>query len=687
MSKVTQALIHPGSIVVVGASNDIQKPGGKILKNILDGNFKGDLYVSNPKEDVIQGVSCYRDLEQVPPVDLAILAVAAKYCVSVVDFLARQRGTKAFIIISAGFSEENQEGAELEEQLVAILEDTGACLIGPNCIGVINTNYNGCFTLPIPKLHPQGVDFISGSGATAVYVMESAIPQGLTFNSVYSVGNSAQLGVEDMLEYLDDSFDPSKSSRVLLLYLEAVNKPGKLLKHARSLVKKGCRIAAIKAGSSEAGSRAASSHTGALANPDTAVEALFRKAGIVRCQSRQELATLGALFLHPPLGGPNMAIITHAGGPAVMLTDVLSNGGLKVPSLLGPEADELLTHLHPGSSAANPIDVLATGKEKELEACIDFVNNSFECIDGMVVIFGSPGLFSLDPIYDLLDQKMKSTKKPIYPILPSTVNAADEITRFLEKGRINFPDEAVFGHALVRSYHTPLPAEPEDGPRIDIQRIRQIVDQAPEGYLDPASVQQLLLASGIPTAKELVVKYPEELEPALKDVGFPLVMKVVGPVHKSDVGGVVLNIRSSQEAEVEMKRLLALPDAQSVLIQQQLSGQELFIGAKSEADFGHLILCGLGGIFIEVLKDIQAGLGPLSRKEAEDMISRLKGRKLLEGTRGQQGVDVAAFVDCIVRVSALVQVAPEIAEMDLNPLLGTPNDVIAVDARIRINSR
>ncbi|MEA1876892.1 MAG: acetate--CoA ligase family protein [Bacteroidota bacterium] len=686
MSKVTKELIHPRSIVVVGASNDISKPGGKILMNLLDGNFKGELYASNPKEDEVQGVKSYRILDDLPQVDMAILAVAAKHCLGVVDFLSHQRGTKAFIIISAGFSEENEEGSILEKQIVKILDETGSCLIGPNCIGVINTSYSGCFTWPIPKLDPNGADFISGSGATAVYVMELAIPQGLTFNSVYSVGNSAQIGIEDMLEYLDDNFDPYTSSRVKLLYLEAVNKPQKLLKHASSLIRKGCRIAAIKAGSSEAGSRAASSHTGALANSDTAVDALLRKAGIVRCHSREELAVLGALFMHKELKGPNMAIITHAGGPAVMLTDILSDGGLKVPAITGPKAEELLTYLHPGSSVANPIDILATGKEEQLSACMEFADEHFDEIDGMVVIFGSPGLFSVNPIYDLLDKKMKTSKKPVYPILPSIINAKEEIDRFLSKGRINFPDEVAFGRALVQAYHTPEPASEEELPEINRMKIREIVEGATDGYLGPESVQGLLDAAGIPTAKEIVESKEEALLTAVADIGFPMVMKVVGPVHKSDVGGVVLNVQSAEQAKIEFSRLMNIQDATAVLLQQMLSGQELFIGAKEEGDFGHLLMCGLGGIFIEVLKDVQAGLAPLSLKEVESMLSRLKGKKLLEGTRGQAGINIDSFIDCVRRVSALVSVAPEIAEMDLNPLLGTPEKVIAVDARIRIKS-
>lgn len=686
MSKVTKELIHPRSIVVVGASNDTRKPGGKILKNILDGDFDGELFVSNPKESEIQGVKSYGDLNDLPQVDLAILAIAAKYCEAVVSFLSKERSTKAFIIISAGFSEENHEGALLEKRIVEILDETGSCLIGPNCIGVINTFYHGCFTLPIPKLDPYGVDFISGSGATAVYVMESAIPNGLTFNSVYSVGNSAQLGVEDLLEYLDDSFDPDNSSKVKLLYLEAVNKPKKLLKHASSLIRKGCRIAAIKAGNSEDGSRAASSHTGALASPDIAVDSLFRKAGIVRCNSREELASLGALFMHKELTGPNIAIITHAGGPAVMLTDILSDGGMKVPTIEGPYADELLTHLHPGSSVSNPIDVLATGNEEQLQSCMDFVNDKFDNIDGMAVIFGSSGLFSLDPIYDLLDEKMKTSKKPVFAILPSTINAQDEIKRFLSKGRINFPDEVLFGRALVKAYSTPKPVEEPIIPDIDIEKIRDIVDVAQDGYLNPEDVQALLIAAGIPTVKELVISDREEIIEATKEIGFPLVMKVVGPVHKSDVGGVVLNVASAEQASDEFDRLMNIEGARDVLLQKMLSGQELFIGAKEEGEFGHLVMCGLGGIFIEVFKDVQTEIAPISKGEVDGMIARLKSRKLLEGVRGQAGVDIDSFKDCILRVSALVTAAPEIAEMDLNPLLGTPDELIAVDARIRINS-
>ncbi|MCX6269666.1 MAG: CoA-binding protein, partial [Bacteroidetes bacterium] len=395
---VNQQLINPKSIVVVGASNDTTKPGGKLLKNIIDGGFKGELYVLNMKESIVQGVPSFPTAADLPPVDLAIMAIAARFCPELVETLATTKNTRAFIIISAGFSEESPEGAAYEKQILQTLKRVDGSLIGPNCIGVLTHTYSGVFTLPRPTLLPGGCDFISGSGATAVFIMESGIAKGLTFSSVWSVGNSAQLGVEDMLEYFDNTFDPETSSRVKLLYVESVNKPLKLLKHASSLIRKGCRIAAVKAGSSDAGSRAASSHTGALASSDVAVDTLFRKAGIVRCSSRDELTTVACIFMHKALTGKNIAIITHAGGPAVMLTDALSHGGLDVPHINSPKAKELLTYLFPGSSVSNPIDFLATGNAEQLGKIIDYCDTEFDEINAMAVIFGSPGLV---PVYDV----------------------------------------------------------------------------------------------------------------------------------------------------------------------------------------------------------------------------------------------------------------------------------------------
>ena len=687
---ISQKLLAPQSIVVCGASSDVHKPGGKVLKNLKESGFKGQIYAVNPKETEVQGVKCYAKVEDLPQVDCAILAIAAKYCPATVDVLAHQKGTGGFIIVSAGFSEENEEGARLEKQIVEHINSVGGSLIGPNCTGFLNTNYCGAFDTPIPTLDPHGVDFITGSGATAVFIKEYGITNGLTFNSVWAVGNSAQLGIEDVLEHLDETFDPVKSSRVIMLYMEKIGDPQRLLKHSRNLINKGCHIAAIKSGGSAAGSRAASSHTGALATNDAAVDALFRKAGIVRCQNRQELTTVCAIFMHPELKGKRCAVITHAGGPAVMLTDVLSNGGMDVPGLKDhPASPALLSKLFAGSSVGNPIDFLATGTAEQLGYIIDAVENDYADIDFSVVIFGSPGLFSNREVYALLDEKMKTCKKPIFPVLPSIINVKDEIQEFIDRGRINFPEECILGNALCKVYHTPKP-QPEnvEQPQIDVARIRKTIDRCKDGYMEIADYNELLDAAGISRKKSVEVSKKEDALAFAKEVGcskdVPLVMKVVGPLHKSDVGGVTLGVKDLDTVAKEFDRLIVIPETYAVEMYPMLDGTDVYIGAIRDAKFGHQIFFGLGGIFIEVLKDVQSALAPISAAEAKEMLTKLRGYKILQGVRGQEAVNIDLYADQIARVSALVQAAPEIAEMDLNPLLGNPRYVTAVDARIRL---
>ena len=615
---------------------------------------------------------------------MAIIAIPSRFILDSIKVLAQQKNTKGFIIFSAGFSEKDDEGEKLEQQIVDEVNAVGGTLLGPNNIGLINQNYAGVFTTPIPILNPKGVDFISGSGATAIFTIEAAMATGLPFSSVYSVGNSAQIGVEDVLEHLDTTFN-NNSSKVKLLYIESVDNPKKLLKHATSLIKKGCKIAAIKAGSSLAGSRAASSHTGALASSDVAVDALFKKAGIVRCYGRNELITVASIFMHPELTGKNIAIITHAGGPAVMLTDVLSKNGLNIPEIKGKESEELLQKLFLGSSVSNPIDFLATGNAEQLETIIDYCEHKFSNIDAMVVIFGSPGLFEVYDVYDVLHRKMRECKKPIFPILPSVVNVKNEIEYFISKGNINFPDEVLFGNALAKTIKTSAPTiEIKTQQKTDSKTIRTIIDNAKNGYLHPERVRELLVAAKIPMVNEVVCTTKEICLSETKKLGFPIVMKVVGPVHKSDVGGIILNITSEDKLVDSFDKIMSIEGATSVLIQPMKKGIELFIGAKKEGDFGHLVLCGLGGIYIEVLKDVNAVLAPVSQEEATEMIQNLRSYKILQGVRNQEGINEAEFAEIITKVSNLVSVAPEIAELDLNPLLGNSKEIIAVDARIRI---
>ena len=682
---INKQLLQPESIVVIGGSNNVHKPGGAVVRNLQSGGYQGTLRVVNPKEDEVQGIKAFHDVKELPPTDLAILVVAAKFCPDYVDFLAKEKEVRAFIIISAGFSEETHEGTLLEQRILDTCEQYGCALIGPNCIGLLTRWHHSVFTKPIPNLNPKGVDFISGSGATAVFILESAVTKGLQFNSVWSIGNGKQIGIESVLEYMDEHFDAEHDSLVKLLYIENIGDPDKLLYHATSLIKKGCRIAAIKAGSSESGSRAASSHTGAIASSDSAVEALFRKAGIVRCFSREELTTVGCIFTLPRFTGKNFAIVTHAGGPGVMLTDALSKGGMQVPPLTGPVADELKSKLLPGSSVANPIDILATGNAEHLGIAIDYCER-MDDIDAIMVIFGTPGLVKIFEVYDVLDKKIRECKKPIFPVLPSVSTAGPEVQEFLKRGHVNFCDEVTLATALTQIMKTPDPARFEvELYGTDIPRLHKVISNIKEsGYVSPDLVREILSCAGIPLAPELVSTSKEELSAFAEKVGYPVVAKVVGPVHKSDVGGVALNIRSKEVLTAEFDRMMQIQDATAVMVQKMIKGTELFIGAKYEPRFGHVVLCGLGGIFVEVLKDVSSGLAPLSYDEAYSMIHSLRGYKILKGTRGQKGINERKYAEIIVRLSTLLRFATEIKEMDINPLLADENDVIAVDARILV---
>lgn len=684
---INQELINPQSIVVVGGSNNVHKPGGRIVRNLIEGKYRGELYTVNQKgEGDIQGVKNFKDARDIPEVELAILSIPAVACPAVVEILAKEKKVKAFIVISAGFGEETKAGAVLEEQLLKIVEETETALIGPNCIGIMNMNYHGVFTQPVPEFHNEGVDFISSSGGTALFIIESALMKGLRFSSVWSVGNSKQNGVEDVLEYMDLNFDPLRDSKIKMLYVEQIKDPDKMLYHASSLIKKGCKIAAIKAGSSDSGKRAASSHTAAIASSDSAVEALLRKAGIVRCYSREELTTVAGIFTLKEAKGKNCAIITQAGGPAVMLADALSKGQINVPLLEGEKVEELKTKLLPGAAVGNPIDLIGTGTPEHLATAIDYCEKHFDNINLMMVIFGSPGLVKVYDAYEVLHKKMEECSKPIFPVLPSIVTAGPEVKSFVRKGHVNFSDEVTLGTALSRVLNTPTPASSDvQLYGVDVPEVRKKIDYLNySGFLSPQDVRSLLSLARIPLVNELVTGDLDALKAFAQKTGYPVVLKVVGPVHKTDIGGVALNVRTSEHLQVEYERMMKIPEVTALLIQPMLKGQELYIGANYEDRFGHVVFCGLGGIFVEILKDVSCGLAPLSYEETFSMIRSLRSYPIIRGVRGQKGLGEQQYADIIVRLSTLLRFAKEIKEMDINPLIATDKGIFAVDARIRI---
>lgn len=682
---VNEQLIHPQSIVVVGASNDLQKPGGKVLKNLLDHQFKGCLYAVNPNDCIVQGLAAYPSIDDLPLVELAILAIPAKLCVPTVEALCEKKQTKAIIVFSAGFSEESPDGRQIEDKLVEIANKVGACLIGPNCIGVMNSHHSSVFTTPVPPFVSSGCDLISASGATALFIIDLAITKGLRFNSVFSVGNSAQTGVEEVLEYLDKSFEPNRSSPIKLLYLESIRHPYRLYKAANSLIKKGCRIVAVKAGYSEVGSKAASSHTGALANSDSAVDALFRKSGIIRCFGRDELTDVAAVLTNKPLKGRRIAVVTHAGGPAVMLTDVLCSLGMEVPRIDSDLSSRLSTKLYSGSSVTNPIDFLATGTAAQLGLILDFCENEFENIDGVAVIFGSPGLASVFDAYRVLDLKIRMSSKPIYAILPSLANVFEERADFLARGNVAFAEEVNFGRALAKVCNTPFFLnENEPIVEIDQARIREIIDRSGEGYLSPMESKALLEAIGINCTEEFYAGTKEEALKLAPCLGYPLALKAIGPVHKSDVSGVILDVGDSDSVVTAFDKLIKLDGVSSILMQKMVKGSELFIGAEKDKQFGHLVFWGFGGVFVELIHDVVSALLPLTFDEISFLNRKLQSHSLFGGFRGQGSVNESVLVGYLLRISRLLETAPEIAEMDLNPLKATDGKIICVDSRIRV---
>ncbi len=675
------ALIHPNSIVVVGGSDNPHSPGGKIVDNLLTHHYAGGLYIVNPKKENIKNLPTYKQVSDLPNnVELAIIAIAASYVEETVKILTEQKNTKAFIIISAGFSDAGEQGKNLEEKIVKQISKYGGSLLGPNNIGLINQNYAGVFTTPVPSLSPEGVDLISGSGATAVFIMEAAMTLGLKFNSIWSVGNSAQIGIEEVLAYMDENYTED-SPKIKLLYIESIKKPKKLLNHAQSLKSKGCHIIGIKAGSSRAGSRAASSHTGALANSDMAVKALFEKAGIIRVYGREEMIYTAAILQYGLPQGKQMAIVTHAGGPGVMLTDVLEKNALKVPELKGLKAEELKKKLYPGASIANPIDFLATGTAEHLNSILTSLEQDFDQIDATAVIFGSPGLFKVYKVYDVLAKHIQQNKKPVYPILPSVINVADEIKYFHQKGYPSFADEVVFGQALtniMKQTYSTISIDKKKSGKIK----RPIEFPQNNTYLPPELGQKLLTKFGFPlTPEKIFTDKNEALNFAKKH--FPVVLKVVGPLHKTEVNGVRLNIDSEEDFDKHYEDLKQIPGCKGIMVQAQKKGIELFAGIKKEAGFGHLILFGFGGIYIETLKDFKSILAPATKTEIKQKIKQLQLYPLLKGIRGQKGINIEKFVNLIEKLSLLAMAYPEIEELDFNPILAEGDDIFIVDARIK----
>ncbi len=678
-------LMNPGSIAVVGASKDRSKPGGKIVLNIKEHGFKGDLWAVNPKGMPINGIPVFTRIEDLPgSPDLGIISVPKPLVRESLEALAA-KGVRAVILLASGFGEVDARGKAEEIELVKIADRAGITLVGPNTLGVLSPAYAGIFAGPVyaGEVQPGAVDFISGSGATANFVRELSWSRGLHLSHMVTVGNSAQQGVEDILA-LFDHWNGSGAAPVFMLYLEQLKKPGKFLAHARSLVGKGHRIVAVKGGSTDAGNRAASSHSGALASSERAIQALFEKAGIIRVRSKREMVDVAAaLTVLKNKAVSRICIITDSGGPGVLLTDELARQGLAVPVLKETTRKLLVEVLNPGASVFNPVDCLATRTPEQIRKVFEILCRlEKDRIDAIVIITGDNGLGSMWDIYEEIITAMDRFPIPVIPVLPTMVMSAAEQERLRAAGKCFFHDEVNLGKALGKIARWTAPTDPVGvlagyAPE-EIRRIAKGL----HGQLSPEIVSALLRAAGFKVTPCVTVRSRHDLITACEKIGYPLAMKVIGPIHKTDKGGVRLWITNPEGARAAWRDLLRIPGAEGVLVQPMIQGAEVILGASRHGDFGHLILFGMGGIYAEVLGDLRFALAPLSLDDSMRLIRGIRGFPILEGMRGKPGMNIELLSDCLLRLSLLVSDFPEIREIDLNPLKGRGSDLTVVDARI-----
>lgn len=677
-------LFKPQSICVVGASNDDFKPGGRVLKNIKENGYLYELWAVNQNSDNVMGLPTYKSINDLPyGPDLALIAIPSKFVLQAITDLAAI-GAKAAIVLTSGFGEINEEGKSLELKIRDIADASGLILIGPNCSGFLTCCYKGKFAGIIPNQGQGLVDVISGSGATVDYVMERGIERGLSFGNVVNLGNSVQMGVEDLLKLYNENYN-YENARILMMYMESVKKPELLLKHAKSLVLKGCMVVGIKSGTTRDGERAAASHTGAMATSDTAVEALFKKAGIIRVPGREWLIDVSCVLvcLKGPLSGKRVCIITDAGGPGVMLSDELNRQGLELPILQKETVRKLSLILPPEAAKTNPIDVLPTRTSDQIKLifkCLD--ESEAGNIDVIVFLSGNSGLYDNSKIYHEISIAKNECQIPIIPVLSSVVTCKEKIESYKKDSAAFFTDEVNLGAALgkVANWYKPKihTSKPVNYDKDAIEKL--LLEQ--KGILAPEIVSGILKAAGFKLPHQIEICSHEKLTENLQKFKFPIVMKVIGALHKTDVNGVKLDIKNFSEAESAFGQLMRIPKARGVTIQSMVYGNEVILGASHEKGYGHLIMFGIGGIYAEVIKDVQFALAPLSKEECRRLVRGIRCHKIIAGVRGHKGLSLEILYDYVLRLSALVSDFPQISEIDMNPLKGTGIDIYAVDARI-----
>ena len=700
-ARSMQPFFHPRAVALVGASRREGSIGANLLANLTSVSFPGPIYPVNPTAESIQGLRCYPSVSAIgEPVDLVIVAVPAAHVADTVADCARA-GARAVVVISAGFAE-IAGGREREQELVRTVRASGMRMVGPNCMGLLSTDpeapLNATFA---PTWPPAGnIGVLSQSGALGIAILDQARRLDLGISSFVSVGNKADVSGNDLLAYWSE--DPH--TRVILLYLESFGNPRRFAQLAPA-VARDKPIVAVKSGRSAAGTRAASSHSAALASLDVAVDALFEQAGVIRTNTLEALFDVATLLSTQPLpSGPRVGVVTNAGGPGILLADACEAGGLALPELDQGTRRGLREILPPAASLANPVDMIASATPEQFSRSIAAVGQDPN-IDSVVAMYIPVQASGADVIAAAIAEG--AGQVPAHKPVVCVLLAAEELRPLVGQGPrgplpcYDFPEDAAQVLAAARRYAVwrarPRGAFVELEPFIK-SAIRAVVDRTLHGatgpvWLQPKDVATMLKAVGIDVV-EAEIAPPREAVAMAQVLGYPLVAKAIAPgvVHKSDVGGVILGLQTpdavAQAAGVLGQRMRKIgAELEGVLLQRQVSGGvEMIVGVTTDPTFGPLLVCGMGGVTVELLKDVSFRLPPVSDVDAAEMVANLRSAPLLEGYRGSPPADREALTQLLQRVSALVEMVPEIMEMDLNPIkvLEPGQGAVVVDARMRL---
>jgi len=692
------ALFKPRAVAIVGASTKELSIGNVIIRNLQEYGYKGAIYPINPTAPDVRGIKAYKSLSEVPgEVDLAHIIIPAKFVPQTIEECGR-KGIKAVVINSAGFSEMGEEGKKLQEAFLANARRGGVRVFGPNCQGIINTDpalrayCNFTFTYP----EAGSVSVVALSGGVGALIMQALFDLGIGMRMYASNGNACDISIPEILRYWGDD----EGTKAILLYTEGFSDPNEFLAAAREVARRK-PVLAMKAGRTEQGAKAASSHTGSLAGVDIATELIFEKTGILSFTDEGAMVRAAKAFASQPVpAGNRVGIITNTGGPAVIATDVLVASGLDVPKLSDGSIARLKETLLPEAAIENPVDVVATAGGAHFRAALDVLLEE-DGVDSIFMNFVTAPFTDTHAVAREIAAVSRMGKKPIVcNFMTDLTQERFRITeRILKEGGVpcyaNPSDAANALGALVRYGRLRQRdiGKPESLPGADAARARAVVGQAgKEGrtVLSATDVYTIFEAYGIPVAPWNVAGTADEAAAAAARIGYPVVVKADSEKidHKSDMGGVVVNLRDAAAVRATVQDLqgrLGKHGRLNFLVQKFLpGGRELIVGASAERGLGHLVMFGLGGVYVEVLKDVVFKIAPVTRVEAREMLASLKAKALLDGVRGEKGVDREKVVDLILRVSALLADLPEIREMDLNPVMAFENAVYAVDGRIRI---